>query len=381
MRPSLRPSCSRSARFAATAILALSLVNSAARGQQPSQGQDQPQDQVPNPQTAHGPTLTLQAQGSFYIDGHTVHSDALTGLPGGGFFGSNLGDITVDQMYVQYMIPPNAQRHVPLVLLHGCCLSGKTYETTPDGRMGWYEYFVRKGRAVYVPDQSSRARSGFNATIYNEVKLGTRPASDLPSITMASHKVSWELFRFGAHVGEVFSDEKFPVNSVAGLYRQEIPDLNATLDPNNNPTWRNLATLASKAGGAVVAGHSESGFFPANAALVNPAGMRGLILIEGFCTTTLTREQLATLARIPILVVYGDHLDDVPAWRDLWQSAFGSCVTFVQQVNQAGGDATMMHLPELGVKGNSHMLMQDKNNLQVADLILKWIDQHVEHKH
>ena len=40
----------------------------------------------------------------------------------------------------------------------------------------------------------------------------------------------------------------------------------------------------------------------------------------------------------------------------------------------------MMHLPKLGIRGNSHMLMQDKNNLQLADLILSWIDTHIEAK-
>ncbi len=53
---------------------------------------------------------------------------------------------------------------------------------------------------------------------------------------------------------------------------------------------------------------------------------------------------------------------------------------FVDQVKAAGGDAQLMHLPKLGIKGNSHMLMQDKNNLQLADLILTWIDQRVESK-
>jgi len=47
-------------------------------------------------------------------------------------------------------------------------------------------------------------------------------------------------------------------------------------------------------------------------------------------------------------------------------------------MNAAGGDATMMQLPKFGQFGNSHMLMQDKNSNQVADLILKWIDEHVE---
>jgi hypothetical protein len=52
----------------------------------------------------------------------------------------------------------------------------------------------------------------------------------------------------------------------------------------------------------------------------------------------------------------------------------------VQQLKDSGGDAEMMHLPKLGIRGNSHMLMQDKNNLQLADLIIGWIDDHVESK-
>jgi hypothetical protein len=78
--------------------------------------------------------------------------------------------------------------------------------------------------------------------------------------------------------------------------------------------------------------------------------------------------------------VFGDHLDDVTAFPNMWKDRFAACSNFVEQVKAAGGDATMMHLPKYGQFGNSHMLMQDKNNLQVADLILKWIDEHVENK-
>ena len=37
----------------------------------------------------------------------------------------------------------------------------------------------------------------------------------------------------------------------------------------------------------------------------------------------------------------------------------------------------MLAPPDRGIRGNSHMIMQDKNNLQIADLILKWIDERV----
>ena len=38
----------------------------------------------------------------------------------------------------------------------------------------------------------------------------------------------------------------------------------------------------------------------------------------------------------------------------------------------------MMYLPDLGIRGNSHMLMQDRNSNALAELVLEWIDTHVE---
>jgi pimeloyl-ACP methyl ester carboxylesterase len=325
-------------------------------------------------------SLLLKEQGSFFVGGRTVFTDALTGSTTG-FLGTgiNTGNITVDQMYVQYQIPEGADSHVPVVMVHGCCLSSKSYETTPDGRMGWNEYFLRKHRAVYLPDQVSRARSGFDPTVYNEIKLGKRPGADMPEIRTATHEIAWLLFRFGPSMGKAFSDEQFPVEAFEEFGKQVIPDLNGQL-PAVNPTWTNLSGLAIKLKGAILMGHSESGFFPEQTALINPTDIKALITIETVCPA-LSPEQIANLAKIPTLVVFGDHLGDVPSMPTMWKERFDSCGKFVQQLNAAGGDATMMHLPKYGQFGNSHMLMQDKNSNQVADLILKWIDEHVENKH
>jgi pimeloyl-ACP methyl ester carboxylesterase len=323
--------------------------------------------------------LVLADQGSFFVGGETKAlstvnaTSALPGIPPG-------GDITINQMYVQYQIPAGANHHVPVVMVHGCCLSSMTWETTPDGRMGWSEYFVRKNRPVYLADQVSRARSGFDATTINAVKSGAVPPAQLPNVLIASHQVSWTLFRFGPTFNTAFPDEQFPVQAADELYKQMIPDFNSVL-PAPNPTWRSMGALAEKVHGAVLMGHSESGFFPEEAALMNPAGVKGIVSIEMGCTTTLTPEKLSTLGKIPILVMFGDHLGDIPGpFANLWPTSLDSCQKFVQQVTMAGGDAQLMHLPKMGIMGNSHMLMQDKNNLQLADLILAWIDQHVEGK-
>ena len=113
--------------------------------------------------------LVLRKQGSFFVGGQTEST------------GPN-SDITIDQMYVQFQVPEGAGKHLPVVMLHGCCLSGKTWETTPDGRMGWEEYFVRRHRPAYIPDQVSRARSGFDSTTIRQVKAGALPPSALPNV-------------------------------------------------------------------------------------------------------------------------------------------------------------------------------------------------------
>ena len=320
--------------------------------------------------------LTIASQGSFFVGGE---SKALPPPPAGAtgaaaaFAG---GEITVNQMYVQYQIPMRGNRHVPVVMVHGCCLSSKTWETTPDGRMGWSEYFVRKDRPVYLADQVSRARSGFDPTAITAVKNGSEPPSALPNVIAASHQVAWTVFRFGPSYGKAFPDGQFPIDAVDELYKQMIPDLNAQL-PTPNPTWTNMAALAKQLNGAVLMGHSESGFFPEQAALIDASGIRGMISIEQPCPT-LSATQIATLAKIPTLVMFGDHLNDVAGGFVNWQTSLDNCQTVVDAIKAAGGDAELMHLPKLGIKGNSHMLMQDKNNLELADLILAWIDEHVE---
>ena len=151
------------------------------------------------------------------------------------------GHIAVNQMYVQYKVPPSSR--VPVVMVHGADLSGKSYETTPDGRMGWDEYFVRKGHAVYLPDQVSRARSGFDPTVFNHLHSGAASPSAQPRISRFSNENAWTVFRFGPTFGVPYPDEQFPVDAMEEFAKQMVPDLNAML-PAPNPTHKALSDLA-----------------------------------------------------------------------------------------------------------------------------------------
>jgi hypothetical protein len=150
--------------------------------------------------------LVLASQGSFFVGGEKKSLPA----PPAGRGGFGAGDITVHQMYVQYQVPAAGSRHLPVVMVHGCCLSSKTWETTPDGRMGWDEYFVRRDRPVYLADQVSRARSGFDPSTIAAVKAGTAPSTQLPNIIAASHQIAWTVFRFGPAYGTAFPDGSIP---------------------------------------------------------------------------------------------------------------------------------------------------------------------------
>src|SRR5207253_8744608 len=138
--------------------------------------------------------------GMFYVGGDVVHTDWASGPNGLRASIPGSGDIAINQMYVTFMVR-QVQRGVPIILMHGGNLRGACYETTPDGRMGWYEYFARKGHAVYLPDQVSRARSGFNVTPFNQVAAGVRPPSALPNLLVPTKAPSWQIFRFGPSLG------------------------------------------------------------------------------------------------------------------------------------------------------------------------------------
>jgi hypothetical protein len=166
------------------------------------------------------------------------------------------------------------------------------------------------------------------------------------------------------------------VTAVDELSKQGVPDVSFGGIPTPNPTFKALADLAAQLNGAVLMGHSQSGSFPLAAALLNPAAMKGLVLVEpGTCPANYTAEQIATLAKVPVLVVFGDHRDTptgIPALPS-WQTRFEACQAMIGRLKEAGGQAQMLSPTEIGSRGNSHMIMQDKNHLQVADLILKWI--------
>ena len=100
-------------------------------------------------------------------------------------------------------------------------------------------------------------------------------------------------------------------------------------------------------------------------------------LIRACYVVGASRYNDADLAKLPVLLVFGDHLDMPQPYSVSWQPFFEDRKTLVKRMRDAGGSATLLHPPELGIRGNSHMLMMDRNNHQIFGLIVRWIDRSV----
>lgn len=318
-----------------------------------------------------GGPLRLADEGIFFVAGRTIETDFAGISPGGP---TPRGRVAVDQMYVHYRIPEGTSGKPPIVLVHGAVLTGATYETTPDGREGWATYFVRMGYPVYVVDAPGRGRSGFNAAPINQAKSANDAKLVPANLMMLTEDLAWTAFRFGPKFGTAFPGLQFPTEAIDASIAQSVPTAEATLDGGAMQTApRALAALLDRIGPAVMLTHSQSGPFADTLVAMRPKLMRAVVNIEG-TQVPVSDAQIAAYRGIPVMELFGDYLD-APVFTGAPRLQARQSV--VDRINrQEGGDALLVTLPSIGIRGNSHMMMQDRNNLQVADHILAWLRSH-----
>ncbi len=214
------------------------------------------------PTLAIADDIVLRGMGSFHIGGRIAEVSGKTArdivrIPGGP--PSKLdpnGQFMVEQMYVQYFLPRNRKGKLPLLMWHGGGYTGVTFETTPDGREGWLNIFVRKGLDVYVSDAVERGRAGFA----NPDILHVR--ADLPATT----PIPYERFRIGDGAGSWNADpakrktmpgSQFPVEAYDNFMRQAVPRWLST----DNAVIDAYIALVDKVCPCVLLLHSQGGSF------------------------------------------------------------------------------------------------------------------------
>jgi hypothetical protein len=118
--------------------------------------------------------------------------------------------------------------------------------------------------------------------------------------------------------------------------------------------------------------HSQSGIYPFQTAALETKGIQAIVSVEpGACP--LSTGDVTPYTKMPVLVLFGDYVD----LSTRWAPRLKACREFVAATNKAGGKAELMLLPEMGIPGNSHMLMQDSNSHQIAQILVDWIEKHV----
>jgi Alpha/beta hydrolase family len=336
-----------------------------------------------------GRPIMLREQGSFTVGGSmftapgtfnpTVYPDP---PPDGQTFRG-------DHAYVQFQIPPNA-RKLPLVLWHGGGQFSKTWESTPDGREGYQTIFLRRGFAVYMLDQARRGRAGRST-------VGT-------TITPTPNEQAlFNTFRLGIWP-DFFPNVQFPRDpeSLDQYYRQQTPNTG----PGDNEVITDAgAALFDQIGPAILVTHSASGIlgwltriksgnvraivsyepttftFPQGEAPTPPVLFDGSPFQDGILE--VSGADFQKLTTIPIQVIFGDN---IPTSRypiggpDRWRARLLLARQFADLINSKGGNASVVHLPEIGVHGNTHFPFSDLNSLEIANLLSQYLRDQGLHK-
>jgi pimeloyl-ACP methyl ester carboxylesterase len=351
----------------------------------------------------NGP-LVISKQGYFFV--------------GGSIDKGREGSPTVGHMYVEYQVPQRLAHPYPVVMIHGGSQTGTNFTGTPDGRDGWAQYFLRRGYAVYVVDQVARGRAA-------QWSQANGPVSAANLARLEQRFVAPERFNLWpqAHMHSQWPGEGKPGDPAFDqFYASQFPSL---VDfPLQQALNRDaVVALLDRIGPAVLMIHSQSGAFVWPIADKRPSLVKAIIAVEpngppahdvefkgapdwfadagrtkagGLVDVPLTYDppvtetsplrfvredkpekpelvrcwaqeeparKLVNLQNTPILIVTSEAS---------YHASYDHCT--VRYLAQAGVKSTFIRLPDVGIHGNGHMMMLEKNSDAIAKVMADWLD-------
>ena len=369
--------------------------------------------------------LVLEKFGVMYVGGREEP------MAGGGRFGGEQTQI-VEQAPVHYLIPPQQRSagKLPVIMVPGMGLTSSIYLNTPDGRPGWATLFAKAGHPVYVVDEPNNANAGFPVSGFNS-RGGDAAAEPTGRFMLWGNEMVWRRWGIGSAPGEPFADTQFPVEHIDQLYASMTPvystgggrggggnrgaaggrrggrgrggqtiqrgeggrganvtgemqlEVDAAADApagrgprggrpaaaaknEPGPKAKALIELLEKTGPAVLIVHSMAGQTGWETTRLRPDLVKAIVAVETVGSPTVEADVRKHFRNTYYLGVYGDHFEtrSMAGRRD-------ASATTAELIKQAGGQADMIWLPELGIHGNTHLLMIDRNNADIAEMILE----------
>jgi len=351
------------------------------------------------------PPMVLSGFGSFYVDGHMIKVGDKAEISG--------------QMYTEFMIPAKRTHPYPIIMVHGGLRTGTNFTGTPDGREGWAQFFVRNGYAVYVVDQPGRGRSAWNETygpaemanatgvlkryvdeekyqLWPQARLHTQwpggTTMDDPAVMQLSASQAYEIKDF--HTQQVLNRESLIAlvdkigpsiilaHSQAGAFLWPVADARPDkikailgIEPNGPPVhavdlvgapeWFKYDPKISLAFGIsdVPLTYSPPVRTASDLSFVQQAKADSPDLVRCYAQVEPAR-QLPNLEKMPILILTTEASYHAP---------YDHCT--VRYLQQAGVRPTFIRLADIGIHGNSHVMMLEKNSDQIAGVILQWLEE------
>ena len=350
--------------------------------------------------------LVIARQGYLFAGGHYVELAGKRVLTG--------------QLYAEFQIPQTRAHPYPVIMVHGGGQSGTNFTGTPDGREGWAQHFLRRGYAVYVVDQVGRGRSAYRPELHGPVRQPEIESAQQRFIALKRQRL-WPQAELhtqwpgGDAPGDLVFDQFFAsqLPTIAAVEQQQILNRDA------------LVALIDQIGPSILMTHSQSGAFGWPVADSRPDAVKALLQIEpngppfyeigldyigppefyragnrsrpwglgavpltydppvsspheivpvrqetpdgpGLARGWLQREparKLPNLMKMPILVLTAEAS---------YHAVFDHLT--VKFLEQAGVKPSYIRLADIGVRGNGHMLMLEKNNHEIAQVMMDWLE-------
>lgn len=352
-------------------------------------------------------TADIARTGFFYVGGHYV--------------GSPEQEVMDGAEYVEVMVPRKIRRIYPIVFFHGAGQTGTDWLQTPDGRAGWAYYFIKQGYVIYIVDYPARGRSAYVPDVDGQLTIRTAPQleklwTDLPELgdwPQAKKYTQWpsdapNKGKMGDPVFDNFA--KTQVQYLSGVSQDKL-----NLDAH-------VALLDRIGTPVILITHSQGGSFGWEVADARPKLVKAIITAEPAgppIQTVDTAKQVYTgkgliwgVTSLPLhydppindasdLQVELEPKSDGPGLIQCWRQkepahrlinlqgipvldvsaeasyhrVFDSCVA--KWLNQAGVKATYTELERVGLAGNAHEMMLEKNSDGIAAFFEKWIEANV----
>lgn len=359
---------------------------------------------------------TAQAQQKQQQRGPLVLKSASYFYVGGQIDAKAKGSPIVGHMYVEYMIPQRLRSPYPIVMVHGGNQTGTNFTGTPDGREGWAQYFVRRGYAVYVVDQVARGRSAHWNGVHGDVQPSRMSQVEerfvaperFPMWPQAKLHTQWP----GAgRPGDASFDQFYAAQAVSIANFPKQQEINPPA----------IIALMEKIGPSILMIHSQSGAFAWPVADKRPDLVKMIVAVEpnGPPVRELQmvgapdwfkdgpNDKLSGLGEVPLNydppLGQGERLSFVrqdkadgpelaPCWlqkepaRKLknlanipvavvmseasYHAPYDHCT--VAYLRQAGVPTDFIKLADLGIRGNGHMMMLEKNSDDIARVMEQW---------